>query len=176
MIADALSEKRTQFAIARTMAMDNTGPHNIQMDKWIECAPFEQLLKMEIVEASDGRAMLRMPFVSDFAQGAGLMHGGALVSLADTAMIVAIKSLVAPGTLFATTEIQCKFISHVRQGIVTAKAKVLKPMGSVLYGSATIFDDRERPVLDFTSAFRMTNKNIQPKDHGELGRMPQWSD
>jgi uncharacterized protein (TIGR00369 family) len=146
--------------------MNTTGPHNIQMDKWIDCAPFEQLLKMEIIDASDGRAMLRMPFFSEFAQSAGLMHGGALVSLADTAMIMAIKSLVTPGTRFSTTEIQCKFISPVRQGIVTAKAKVLKPVGSVLYGSATIFDDRERPVLDFTSVFRMTNNNTQAKDHG----------
>ena len=143
--------------------MSTTDPHNIQMDKWIDCAPFEQLLKMEIVEAADGRAMLRMPFVSEFSQGAGLMHHGALVCLADTAMIMAIKSLVAPGTHFATTEIQCKFISPVREGIVTAKAKVLKPVGSVLYGSATVFDDRERPVLDFTSVFQMTNNNIQAK-------------
>lgn len=135
--------------------MNNTGPHDIQMDKWIECAPFERLLKMEIVNAADGRAILRMPFVSEFAQGAGLMHGGALVSLADTAMIMAIKSLVAPETHFNTTEIQCKFISPVRQGIVIAKAKVLKPMGSVLYGSATVFDDREKPVLDFTCVFRV---------------------
>lgn len=135
--------------------MNNTGPHDIQMDKWIECAPFERLLKMEIVNAADGRAILRMPFVSEFSQGAGLMHGGALVSLADTAMIMAIKSLVAPETHFNTTEIQCKFISPVRQGTVIAKAKVLKPMGSVLYGSATVFDDRERPVLDFTCVFRV---------------------
>lgn len=140
--------------------MNNTGPHNIQMDKWIECAPFERLLRIEIVDAADGRAILRMPFLSELAQGAGLMHGGALVSLADTAMTMAIKSLVTPGTQFVTSEIQCKFISPVRQGIVTAKAKVLKPIGSVLYGSATIFDDRERPVLDLTSVFRV---NAPPK-------------
>jgi hypothetical protein len=32
------------------------------MDGWISCAPFERLLNMEIVEASDGQAILRMPF------------------------------------------------------------------------------------------------------------------
>ncbi|MBU0768652.1 MAG: hypothetical protein KJ687_06150, partial [Proteobacteria bacterium] len=57
-----------------------TGPHKFEMEAWISCAPFERLLNMKIVEASDGQATLTMPFFIDFAQGGGLMHGGALVS------------------------------------------------------------------------------------------------
>ena len=64
------------------------------MNQWISCAPFERLLNMTIVEACDGRATLTMPFLIDYAQGAGLMHGGALVSLADTAVAMAIKSII----------------------------------------------------------------------------------
>ncbi len=135
--------------------MKDTGPHTIQMTQWIDCAPFERLLQIEIIDASEGTATLQMPFIYDFAQGAGLMHGGALVSLADTAVVMAIKSLVAPDTHFATTEIQSKFLGPVRKGIVTAKAKVLKPIGSVVYGSATVFDEQDEPVLDFTSVFRI---------------------
>jgi uncharacterized protein (TIGR00369 family) len=133
------------------------------MDKWIDCAPFERLLKMEIVDAADGRAMLRMPFVSEFAQDAGVMHGGALVSLADTAVVIAVKSLLPPGTHFDTIEIRSKFISPVQKGIVTAKAKILRPIGPVSYGSATVFDDREHPVLDLTSVFRIA---AETKGHG----------
>lgn len=142
--------------------MDTISPYNFptdktdKTDKWIYCAPFERLLRMEIVDAVDGRAMLRMPFVSEFAQAAGFMHGGALVSLANTAVVIAVKSLMAPGTHFDTIEIQSKFISPVRKGVVTAKAKILRPIEPVLYGSATVFDDREHPVLDLTSVFQIT--------------------
>nr|MBL0716281.1 PaaI family thioesterase [Desulfobacterales bacterium] len=76
------------------------------MDKWISCAPFEKLLHIEIIEAADGKAVLQMPFLIDFAQGAGLMHGGALVSLADTAVVMAIKSIVPPQTHFATVALK----------------------------------------------------------------------
>jgi uncharacterized protein (TIGR00369 family) len=141
--------------------MNTTRPHNIPVDQWIDCAPFERLLKMEIVDAADGRAMLRMPFVSEFAQDAGMMHGGALVSLADTAVVIAAKSLLAPGTHFDITEIQSKFISTVREGTVTAKAKILRPTGPILYGSATVFDSREHPVLDLTSVFRIAGNKSQ---------------
>ena len=58
--------------------MPSTGPHRFTMDGRIACAPFEKLLHIDIVEAADGKAILTMPFLVSFAQGAGLMYGGAL--------------------------------------------------------------------------------------------------
>ena len=118
-----------------------TGPHRFSMDAWIRCAPFERLLHMTIVEAADGKAVLTMPFLLDFAQGAGLMHGGALVSLADTAVVMAIKSLLPPQTHFATIAMETKFLYPVKKGRVTAKAEVSKQEGRNLRGKATLYDD-----------------------------------
>ena len=86
--------------------IDSTGPHRFTMEKWISCAPFERLLRIEIVRAAQGEAVLSLPFLLDFANGAGLMHGGVLVSLADTAVVMAIKSIVAPHTHFASIHME----------------------------------------------------------------------
>jgi len=102
----------------------STGPHNFSMPEWISCAPFERLLNMEIREAAEGRAVLSMPFLMQYAQGAGLMHGGALVSLADTAVVMAIKSLIPPETHFATISLETRFLRPVKHGIITAHASV----------------------------------------------------
>ena len=93
----------------------HTGPHQFNMPAWISQAPFEQLLGMETVKAEAGEAILRMPFLKALAQGAGLMHGGALVSLADTAVVMAIKSILAPGTHFATTALESRFLHPVKK-------------------------------------------------------------
>ena len=93
------------------------------MNQWIGRAPFERLLNITIVEAVAGRATLTMPFFIDYAQGAGLMHGGALVSLADTAVAMAIKSVVAPLSHFATIEIESRFLLPVKRGVVTARRR-----------------------------------------------------
>jgi uncharacterized protein (TIGR00369 family) len=132
-----------------------TGPHKFNMDAWISCAPFERLLNMKIVEASDGMATLTMPFFLDFAQGGGLMHGGALVSLADTAVVMAIKSLVPPQTHFATTSLKSKFLCPVKEGVVTAKARVVDRKGVTLQGQATVYDETQRPVMEFSSVFKI---------------------
>jgi uncharacterized protein (TIGR00369 family) len=110
---------------------------------------------MEIVEASEGRATLRMPFFLDYAQGAGLMHGGALVSLADTAVVMAIKSIVPSGSHFATISLEAKYLRPVKKGIVTAKAAVTHREERTLKGEATLYDEEERAVMEFSSTFKI---------------------
>jgi acyl-CoA thioesterase len=137
----------------------STGPHRFQMDDWISCAPFERLLSMKILEASDGRAVLTMPFYMDYAQGGGLMHGGALVSLADTAVVMAIKSVIPPLSHFATIHLESKFHAPIKQGMVTAKARVVHWEGRILKGHAEIYDDEGRVAMEFTSTFKVARDN-----------------
>ena len=132
-----------------------TGPHRFRMPGWIACAPFEKLLNINIIEASQGRAELTMPFLIEYAQGAGLMHGGALVTLADTAVVMAIKSLLTPETHFATITLDVKYLLPVTQGIITAKAKIVEKEGRTLKGQATLFDEGNRSVLEFNSTFKI---------------------
>ncbi len=142
----------------------STGPHDVVMKEWISCAPFESLLQMQIIEAKESRATLTMPFLHEFAQGAGLMHGGALISLADTAVVMAIKSRLAPGTHFATIHATSKFLYPVKKGIVTAKAQAEFDEERTIYGNATIFDENEKPVLEFHSTFKIARYH-QIKKH-----------
>ena len=142
-----MSEKRTPSP--------STGPHRFEMKEWISCAPFESLLNMSILEASDGKAVLTMPFLIDYAQGAGLMHGGALVSLADTAVVMAIKSVIPPLSHFATIDLSAKYLAPVKQGTVTAKAKVVGREGRILKGQATLYDLEGRAVMEFSSTFKI---------------------
>jgi uncharacterized protein (TIGR00369 family) len=130
------------------------------MDSWISCAPFERLLSIEITRASDGEATLKMPFLIDHAQGAGLMHGGALVSLADTAVVMAIKSIIAPQSHFATIQCESKFLLPVKKGVVTAEARVVSVEGRVLRGHATIFGDDGRAVMEFSSIFKIAKDTM----------------
>ena len=132
-----------------------TGPHRFKMEQWISCAPFEKLLHIDIIEAADGRAVLEMPFQIEFAQGAGLMHGGALVGLADTAVVMAIKSIVAPRTHFATVSMTAEYLRPVREGVITARAQVAAIRNRKLEGLAQVCDQQERPVLDFKATFKI---------------------
>jgi len=132
-----------------------TGPHTVKLAEWLELAPFERLLQMEIVETSDGRATLQMPFLFDYAQALGFMHGGALVSLADTSLVMAIKTLLPPETPFVTASMQVNFVHAVKQGLVTAKARITERQERVLSGEASLYTDDGIKVMECRCTFKI---------------------
>ena len=139
-----------------------TGPHEVKLDSWISCAPFEKLVGIEIVKAENGRSCLTMPFVYELAQGQGLAHGGAIVTLADTAVAIAIKSFIPPGNRFGTTSLNAKFLRPVKKGILTAKAEAIMVKERQVEGKTTVFDDENRPVMQFSAVFRLAGKKGLP--------------
>ena len=130
-------------------------PLPFELPRWIACAPFEEYLGMRIDEAEAGRALLSMPFKVKLAQGKGLMHGGAVTALADTAVAMAIKSILPEETHFATTDLALKFHAPVRGGTVRAEARIIAQDDRIITGEAQVFDDQGVKVATFTSTFRV---------------------
>lgn len=126
-----------------------------QLKDWIDTAPFEDLLGMIIESCGGGEAVLSMPFEVRFAQGGGVLHGGALTALADTAVAIAIKTLLPSGTTFATTSLTTRFLAPVRQGRVRVRAVVSGPQGRSFIGSAKVVDEAEILVAEFSAEFRV---------------------
>ncbi len=125
------------------------------LNGWIDTAPFEDLLQLSIERCAQGEALLSMPFLLKFAQGGGVLHGGAITTLADTAVAMAIKSLLPEGTVFATTELATRFLAPVRSGRISALATVRGPQERTLFGEATVRDEAGMEVARFTSTFRI---------------------
>ncbi len=141
--------------LAEGEALRKKGESQFELEGWIDTAPFEDLVGLSIEKAEGGRAILSLPFVVQLAQGGGLLHGGALTTLADTAVAMAIKSLLPAGTLFATTELTTRFLAPVTEGRVTAMASVREPEGRTIRGEAVIIDEEGREVAHFSSIFRV---------------------
>ncbi|MBJ6799196.1 PaaI family thioesterase [Geomonas propionica] len=128
-----------------------------QLPGWIACAPFEEYLGMVIEEAEAGRAVLSMPFKLKLAQGVGLMHGGAITSLADTAVAMAIKSILPEGSDFVTVDLHLKFFAAVREGTVRAVARAIPKDERKIVGEAEIFNG-ETKVAEFSAFFIVKRK------------------
>jgi acyl-CoA thioesterase len=56
--------------------------------------PIWNLLGMEVVEMGDGYSKLILPFSKKLTQPYGIVHGGAVFTLADSAVAVSIATLV----------------------------------------------------------------------------------
>ncbi len=130
-------------------------PVPFRIPEWIACAPFEEYLGMVIEEAADGRSVLSMAFRVKHAQGKGLMHGGAVTALADTAVALAIKSMLTEDTHFVTTDLSLKFHAPVRYGTVRAVARAVVQDERNIKGEAEVLDETGRKVATFSALFRV---------------------
>ncbi|MDW7709554.1 MAG: PaaI family thioesterase [Deferrisomatales bacterium] len=137
------------------------GEPQFALSAWIAPAPFEELCGLEILEAAEGRAVLRMPFRVKLSQGAGLLHGGAVTTLADTAVAMAIKSLLPEGTHFATVEMTTRFRAPVVRGTAEARARVTRFEGRDLEGEAEVYAEGGTLVATFGSRFRLARGQPQ---------------
>ena len=139
--------------------MTGTGPHEVILDEWISCAPYEKYLNISILSAENGEAILSMPFKFEMAQGAGIMHGGALVSLADTAAVMAIKSILPPQTHFATISLQTRFHHPVLQGKVEAHAVAeLQDEPRLYQAKVSVYAENRTCVMEMHSVFKVARK------------------
>lgn len=137
------------------------GPHQVALDMWIECAPFERLLGIEIVQAAQGQATLTMPFRREFANGGSVLHGGAFVSLADTAAVMAMKSVLPPASHFGTIRMEVDFQRPVVQGIVTAVAKVADCGDRRWDAEVALYNDQQQQVMQMTAKFKVSRRRLK---------------
>jgi len=79
-----------------------------------------------LVKATRGRVRLRMKVDSRHLQVHGVVHGGVLAALADTAGGLASYMACPLGTRVATVEMKINYLEGVERGTVTADAQVVR--------------------------------------------------
>ncbi len=80
---------------------------------------FASLLGLELLEISPGRVRIRMPITGNHMNGFGIVHGGAIFSLADTAFAQAVNGGEQRGVAL---EVSISFIRPGKTGALTAEA------------------------------------------------------
>lgn len=90
--------------------------------------PYARLLGMRFIAVSDGNATFELPATNELYNPNHVVHGGALASLADSAMGFAVFSTLQPGENFTTAELHINFLKAV-----TADSGVLRSIGRVVH-------------------------------------------
>lgn len=106
--------------------------------------PFMQTLGATLDEVGQGRTTIRLPSRQPLAQQHGYLHGGALISVLDSACGYAALSVVAaPGTEVLTAELKVNLLGPVAGAAVIAHGRVVRAGRtlSVCQGDAYDADD-----------------------------------
>jgi uncharacterized protein (TIGR00369 family) len=85
-----------------------------------------RLFGYELESVGAGTAVITMRVRKHHLQIHGVVHGGILASLADTAGAMAAYPMLARGTRLATVEMKINYLEPVDRGPITANSQVLR--------------------------------------------------
>ena len=88
--------------------------------------PYARLLGLEFVAAGRGWASFALEAREELTRMGGILHGGAVVSLMDTAAAFAVHTLLEPGGTTVTVDLTTHFLRPATAGRVEARATVLR--------------------------------------------------
>jgi acyl-CoA thioesterase len=107
----------------------------------LDTVPFAKLIGLELDTIGPGLAVMSMRIRDDLKQNNGVVHGGAIASLIDTAMAFAIIPLLAEGERSTTVDLTINYLQPLTSGRATATARVLRGGRRVIAVSADVFDE-----------------------------------
>ena len=118
-----------------------------------EPPPYFGLLGMRCTSIGNGTADFEMPASADHYNPNGVAHGGAISSLADSAMGFAVFSTCGPGETFTTAQLQVNFIRPVTvaSGLLRSTGRVVNRGQQLVVAEADVFDQQNQLIARATS-------------------------
>lgn len=114
--------------------------------------PFAVSLGIELDPATPDEAIGRLAWSPERCTAGGIMHGGALMSLADTVGAVCAFLNLPEGASTATTSSSTNLFRAVREGTVTATARPVHVGRSSIVVRTALTDDAGRLVAETTQS------------------------
>jgi 1,4-dihydroxy-2-naphthoyl-CoA hydrolase len=128
----------------------------------LDAVPFAVSLGVELVAAEVDEVRGRLAWAPERCTAGGIMHGGALMSLADTLGGVCAFLNLPPGSTTATIESKTNFFRAVREGFVTGTSRPLHVGRSFIVVQTELVDDGGRNV----ALMIQTQAVLTPKEGG----------
>jgi uncharacterized protein (TIGR00369 family) len=113
---------------------------------------------VEVVEAAPGAVTVSIAVDERHVNLQGLVHGGILAILADTACGLSIRSAIEPGRLHITTDLDIHFLSPAAPGVLYGRGTAVKVGRSLAFAEASVEDAEGRLLARAQARFSVAGR------------------
>jgi uncharacterized protein (TIGR00369 family) len=116
------------------------------LDELLDAMPFAATAGVELLAAAPAEVRARLAWAPERCTAAGVLHGGALMTLADSAGAVCAYLNLPEGATTATVESKTNFLRPVSRGSVEAVARPVNVGRTLILVQTELRDDGGRLV------------------------------
>jgi len=130
--------------------------------------PIAELLRMHAVEAEDGRVTFTCTPDASMYNPLGMVHGGAVCTLLDTATGCALHTTLPEGVSYTSIEIKVNYLKAVTvdSGTLTAVGTVVKAGSRIGFAEGNVTDASGKLVATATSTLLIFDLRSPANDSG----------
>jgi uncharacterized protein (TIGR00369 family) len=111
-----------------------------RIERALENVHFAKLIGIQLDTVEPGMATMTMEVRPELTQNNGVVHGGAIASLVDSATAFAIIPLLQEQETATTVDLTISYVRPLTKGVVKASARVLREGARIIAVSADVFD------------------------------------
>jgi uncharacterized protein (TIGR00369 family) len=135
------------------MTPDLTDEQRRRVERMREAVPFLKLLGIEVESVGPGTATLLLPVREELTRNDGIIHGGAVASVIDSAFAFAIIPLLAENERTVTVDLTIHYLRPLSGGVSRTTARVVRAGRRVITVSAELFDENDKLAATALSTY-----------------------
>jgi uncharacterized protein (TIGR00369 family) len=132
--------------------MQSVNPEYIEaLKNAINASPFPKHMAMVLDRIEFDAAAIALDLTEHHLQPFGIVHGGAIATLIDTATFWAAYLRLPEDDGLVNVDLKLNYLRPVVEGRLIAKGSCLRPGRSICYSEAKVFDQNETLIAHGTS-------------------------
>lgn len=137
---------------------DEVGPgldarHLKALEDRVRRSPFHRWVGLELMSVGDGSAELAMELRPEHFNPQGIVHGGIITALADTAIGLALRSKLRPGLTHRTAQLNVHFLAKGEGTRLVGRGRSLHLGQRMGYGESEVLDGQGRLLARASGTF-----------------------
>jgi uncharacterized protein (TIGR00369 family) len=121
--------------------------------------PYAKFLGLQLGEVRPGEVTIHLDIRDELKQNQGVVHGGAIASLIDTASAFAVLTQIDVDERVTTTDLTIHYLRPVTNGRIIATARIVRGGRRLFVLSVDVHDDTAALIATAVTTYIKINRN-----------------
>lgn len=135
--------------------LKNLPPFSPKKQEWFRNyrpSPIFELLDIRLLKLEPGFSLLELPVRKELTHNGGIVQGGIITTLADSAIAFAVRSALPDDTRQTSIDLKMNFIHPVSSGTVTCEAWLVHLGRRTAVGESIVLNEQGKAVAKCLSS------------------------